>query len=694
MKINKILIYKGLILDVLFNRKVDHLESSVVLFDLIAEEKIKGCISQRDWNDIRSLINFIKRQEDRNSLLETLERMFEIVPLDWNILNNINSYKLSDFDNAFLVACAQKAEVDAIVLENSNELNYRFGKIKIIGINEIDNYINWLVSDQPSDIESFDHIWLDEARENFINIYRNNSSSKTSDIVKIANWIIEKFEIKHALNCYSQATLNLRNLSSGKQIQENASGEGAIEVICKALKNALGSTGELPSYEFESIRISNIDPKLNSEVLGTVILKSNVDSYYKGHAINKDSVIAGFYAYAKALNNLLIDNPYQSNTPGYELTADYELTEIELDILSKYAEGEKEFIQADLVGADFSNKDLSNINLSKASLENAQFYKSILTEANFHFAYLNNANLNRAILRQANLQKACLHKAKLQEATLDQAKLQQANLIKTDLTEASLSKANLSEANLSEADLTEANLSGANLSGADLSHVKFEHTNLTDANLNRAKLGKDGIDLRKVNLENAELKEMEPDYEILKLHTLEKEVEELATSDQISLETFKELVQKVEISDEFLLKLVSFDKEHFVRKRIFEKKHITVYVIGWKPKHFAGRHHHNSSLDAIRIIQGKMTHWKFDKVDKSNPEEISSMEGFLPNQLDREKEGEELDPKSGLILIDRWTMHQIENNSEENLVTLHFRYGTPPDKNDQYWVSENRLSWL
>jgi len=672
----RVLICKNLILDVLLNRQVYHLENAIYLLDLMAEEKIKGYISQSDWNDISSFINLFKSRKDGSCLLESLDKIFEVIPLNWEIFDQANSDNFSDLNlnHAFLAACAEQAKIDAVVIENSKELSYQIGNIKIIDINRIDLYIDWLTSTNFGQEEA--RVICDEA-------YQHNSSNKKSEKIIIADWIIEDFQIKLALNCYSQAKLTLRNSYSEESVQREASGEGAIEAICQALYNALSSYKDIPCYELNSIRIGNIYLTLSSQVSGTVILKSGAN-YYKGHAVDKDSVVAGFYAYAEALNNLLTDNQYQSST------APNELYSTKLFILSAYTEGERNFIQASLAGENLSEQNLSDINLSKANLENTQIHKSILIRSNFSKADLSNANLSLAILREANLQDAILYKARLQEATLHQAKLQKANLRKADFT-----KADLKEANLSGADLTKTDLTGANLSGANLNDVKVDETNLNNANLNRAKLGQDGVDLRKVTLENAHLEEIEPDYEILKIHTLEKQLEELTPFEQNSLETFRQLLQKVELSQEFLLKFVSFNDKHFARKLLLRKNNLTVYVIGWKPEQEVGPHHHGASLDAIRVIKGKMTHWQFSKINKykSKKEDLGAIEG-CPNQMDYTKKGDEIFSTSGLIFIDRWTMHQIKNDSGEDLVTLHFRYGCPPDEDDQNWVSEKTQSGL
>ncbi|MBD2199281.1 MULTISPECIES: nSTAND1 domain-containing NTPase [Calothrix] len=123
----------------------------------------------------------------------------------------------------------------------------------------------------------------------------------------------------------------------------------------------------------------------------------------------------------------------------------------------------KDFIDANLRGANLSDADLSRANLSDADLRGA----------NLSLANLSRANLRGADLSRANLSYANLSYADLGGANLSGADLSYANLSGADLSGADLSYANLSGADLSGANLSSANLSGADLSGADLSDANL-----------------------------------------------------------------------------------------------------------------------------------------------------------------------------------------------------------------------------
>lgn len=156
----------------------------------------------------------------------------------------------------------------------------------------------------------------------------------------------------------------------------------------------------------------------------------------------------------------------------------------------------------------------------------------------------------------------------------------------------------------------------------------------------------------------------------------------------ISYQRFCHLVKQVHLSQAFLDKYVSFSREDFRRRLILQTWHLTVYVIGWQPGQIVPMHHHGNSLDAIRIIKGEMTHWQL------SPEECEAQKiPFEGCTSQEEYSGPSKTYKSGeLITINRRYAHQIANQSQQELVTLHFRFGAPPD--DDHWDQPNADSQL
>lgn len=156
-------------------------------------------------------------------------------------------------------------------------------------------------------------------------------------------------------------------------------------------------------------------------------------------------------------------------------------------------------------------------------------------------------------------------------------------------------------------------------------------------------------------------------------------------------EKFNELVAQVHLTQEFLDRYTCFNDNHFCRKLILQNRHLCVYVIGWEPEQKSEIHHHGNSLDAIRVIKGKMNHWLIAP-EQWEAKGSVSFEGCLPQG---EAWGEEAIIEEGQqVVIDRRYGHQIKNSSGQRLVTLHFRFGSLPE--DNYWEPSSEspiMSW-
>lgn len=208
------------------------------------------------------------------------------------------------------------------------------------------------------------------------------------------------------------------------------------------------------------------------------------------------------------------------------------------DVIHFYAEGRRNFRNADfsglefkrinlqeadlqgayirwgeLQGANLKGANLSWADLQKANLSDAVLHKANLKEANLKGACLQWADLSEANLQGAtvikgnlsfaNLRDACLRLAKFQDANLDKANLNGVDLRVAMLQDADLSDSDIQRGKLQEANLTRANLTGANLEGANLQGATLEQANLMGANLTRANLQQAA--LHRANLTDAKL---------------------------------------------------------------------------------------------------------------------------------------------------------------------------------------------
>lgn len=154
----------------------------------------------------------------------------------------------------------------------------------------------------------------------------------------------------------------------------------------------------------------------------------------------------------------------------------------------------------------------------------------------------------------------------------------------------------------------------------------------------------------------------------------------------ITLSTFSQLVEKIDLS-ELLIEDIELELNQGSRKFLLMEDNLTVYIIVWKPGKIAARHHHGNSLDAIRVIKGKMTHWTFPELNPENSQSLMSNSFDEFPAVEIAKPGEEFNSSSKPIFIDRWNYHQLGNQSTEVLVTIHFRFGKSPD--DEHWITNS-----
>lgn len=148
--------------------------------------------------------------------------------------------------------------------------------------------------------------------------------------------------------------------------------------------------------------------------------------------------------------------------------------------------------------------------------------------------------------------------------------------------------------------------------------------------------------------------------------------------DKIDVQTFLHLVQTVYLSREFIQRYVSFSKTSFTRKLIIRTWSLCIYVISWEPGQISCMHHHGNSLDAIRVIEGEMSHWHLAPAEWEKEIPFEGRDDTEPysGKPDTYRAGD-------IVTVDRRHGHQIANLSDQRLITLHFRFGQPPE--DEHW---------
>ncbi|WP_245894908.1 pentapeptide repeat-containing protein [Nostoc cycadae] len=86
------------------------------------------------------------------------------------------------------------------------------------------------------------------------------------------------------------------------------------------------------------------------------------------------------------------------------------------EVLRRYANGERNFREADWRGISLTNANLSGIDLSGAHLSNADLSDSDLSNANLNWAGLKGTNFSRANLRGAKMPDGRKHNDLLESA--------------------------------------------------------------------------------------------------------------------------------------------------------------------------------------------------------------------------------------------------------------------------------------
>ncbi|MXV64428.1 hypothetical protein GS429_20625 [Natronorubrum sp. JWXQ-INN-674] len=156
------------------------------------------------------------------------------------------------------------------------------------------------------------------------------------------------------------------------------------------------------------------------------------------------------------------------------------------------------FINAQAVGATFSESVHQRVDFRNANLKESDFSSANLLQADFR-----DSNLSRSQLSDSTLNDTDFRGGNLEYADISNSNLRRSNLSSLNLSNTDLSGARLEKANLSNSSLTHRNLSKNNMAEVDLSGAKLRYTNLTDTNLTGANLSHSNLE--DANLHNADV---------------------------------------------------------------------------------------------------------------------------------------------------------------------------------------------
>ncbi len=165
--------------------------------------------------------------------------------------------------------------------------------------------------------------------------------------------------------------------------------------------------------------------------------------------------------------------------------------------------------------------------------------------------------------------------------------------------------------------------------------------------------------------------------EILSLEDFINEIKNIPYQ-EMTLQKFKELAQKVYLSDHLVNKHIHFQDCDYCRQVICQTSFGVIFVISWKPRQSSSIHFHETDFSVIHVYKGTLTHELYE-----TEKEIifhQGKKGLRDKYISRGKQQVE---ENEWVYIGTKQIHRLINNSTENLVTLHFRlFGQPIDNGD------------
>jgi predicted metal-dependent enzyme (double-stranded beta helix superfamily) len=165
------------------------------------------------------------------------------------------------------------------------------------------------------------------------------------------------------------------------------------------------------------------------------------------------------------------------------------------------------------------------------------------------------------------------------------------------------------------------------------------------------------------------------DKKYISLITLEEYLYRLRQiePEEMTLEQFRELVLRLDLSADLINSHIQFAKTQHFRELIHSSRYTSICVISWKPGDHVPPHEHDDSLSVIRVCKGQLAHRKWHRVDKGGY--MGHTKGLL-----------DLVPEDEYISIDNLEKHELSNQSQEKLITLHFRYYKHFDQRNELMI--------
>ena len=140
---------------------------------------------------------------------------------------------------------------------------------------------------------------------------------------------------------------------------------------------------------------------------------------------------------------------------------------------------------------------------------------------------------------------------------------------------------------------------------------------------------------------------------------------------------FNELAQRLDLDDALIGTHVRFCDDHYARNLICRTAQFELLVLCWKPGQASTIHDHAGSLNVTRLYLGELTSRQFRRRDGGRG--VSEVGGAASGELPRgpvELIDEQVIAGSGAATVDRGEIHQLANESDSELITVHL-YAPP-----------------
>jgi len=133
---------------------------------------------------------------------------------------------------------------------------------------------------------------------------------------------------------------------------------------------------------------------------------------------------------------------------------------------------------------------------------------------------------------------------------------------------------------------------------------------------------------------------------------------------EITMDALDDCFQRLCLPDTLIEKHIHFSRDTYTRNLVCRTPRFDMLILCWKPGHITTIHDHVDSLNCTRVIHGEITNRFYEARERQGGKVLVEVSGE-----DRVGAGR----CSGL---DRGGIHQMENDSGDDAVTLHI-YAEP-----------------